>query len=648
MRGGTGKDTLVLDGAGLFLDAATAGNAGLGSIEIIDITGSGNNTLTLDALAVFDLTEERSSGTTTIDVLGNAGDTVNLQGWVPGTQVTDGGVTYNVYTDGNATVRVQDGVVVAGAVVPVISLSSLDGTNGFRIDGIDVGDASGRSVSSAGDINGDGFDDLIIGAYYADPNGESYVVFGGAAAVAGGVLDLSTLDGSNGFRIDGIDAGDYSGRSVSSAGDVNGDGFDDLIIGSYAADPNGDSFAGESYVVFGGATAVAGGALDLSTLDGTNGFRIDGIDVNDFSGRSVSSAGDVNGDGFDDLIIGAYTADANGDVYAGESYVVFGGATAVAGGALDLSTLDGTNGFRIDGIDAGDFSGYSVSSAGDVNGDGFDDLIIAASDAFPAGESYVIFGGAAAVAGGALDLSTLDGTNGFRIDGVTATVSARSVSSAGDVNGDGFDDLIIGFKDGDPNGNSAAGESYVIFGGAAAVAGGALDLSTLDGTNGFRIDGIDANDFSGISVSSAGDVNGDGFDDLIIGAYAADPNGNSAAGESYVIFGGAAAVVGGALDLSTLDGTNGFRIDGIDANDFSGISVSSAGDVNGDGFDDLIIGSFNANESYVIFGGATGTEDTVVVMSAGTEAADNFTGNAGNDAFTNISTDDVVRGGAGD
>ncbi|WP_444541932.1 cadherin-like domain-containing protein [Algimonas arctica] len=548
-----------------------------------------------------------------------------------------------------------------------MDLSTLDGTNGFRIDGIDASDYSGQSVSSAGDVNGDGFDDFIIGAYRADPNGdsgagESYVVFGGSEAVAGGALDLSTLDGTNGFRIDGIDANDISGYSVSSAGDVNGDGFDDLIIGAYQSDPNGNGGAGESYVVFGGVAAVAGGALDLSTLDGTNGFRLDGIDVGDQSGISVSSAGDVNGDGFDDLIIGARWADPNGDSGAGESYVVFGGSAAVAGGALDLSTLDGTNGFRIDGIDASDYSGRSVSSAGDVNGDGFDDLIIGAYRADPngkyaAGESYVVFGGAAAVAGGALDLSTLDGTNGFRIDGIDAgDFSGRSVSSAGDVNGDGFDDLIIGAYRADPSGGSDAGESYVVFGGSAAVAGGALDLSTLDGTNGFRINGIDTFDFSGRFVSSAGDVNGDGFDDLIIGAPRADPNGDSYAGESYVVFGGAAAVAGGALDLSTLDGTNGFRIDGIDANDISGRSVSSAGDVNGDGFDDLIIGARvgdpngdgGAGESYVIFGGATGTENTTIVTSAGTGAADNFTGNAGNDSFTGISTDDVVRGGAGD
>ncbi len=133
-------------------------------------------------------------------------------------------------------------------------------------------------------------------------SGESYVVFGKSSGFAS-ALDLSSLNGSNGFRLDGIDAGDHSGSSVSSAGDVNGDGFDDLIIGAFGGDTVGNN-SGESYVVFGKSGGFAS-ALDLSALDGTTGFRLDGIDPADWSGRSVSSAGDVNGDGFDDLIIGA-------------------------------------------------------------------------------------------------------------------------------------------------------------------------------------------------------------------------------------------------------------------------------------------------------------------------------------------------------
>src|SRR4028118_85856 len=163
----------------------------------------------------------------------------------------------------------------------------------------------------------------------------------------GPTFNLSTLNGSNGFAINGIAVGDGSGYSVSSAGDVNGDGFDDLIIGARGASPNGIDAAGQSYVVFGSNSGFAAG-LDLSTLNGSNGFAINGIAANDSSGWSVSRAGDVNGDGFDDLIIGAISADPNGISYAGQSYVVFGSNSGFGAG-LDLSELNGSNGFAING-----------------------------------------------------------------------------------------------------------------------------------------------------------------------------------------------------------------------------------------------------------------------------------------------------------
>ncbi|PSF39565.1 hypothetical protein C7H19_01890 [Aphanothece hegewaldii CCALA 016] len=497
----------------------------------------------------------------------------------------------------------------------VFNLSSLNGTNGFAINGINANDQSGRSVSNAGDINGDGFDDVIIGTHQADPNGsysgQSYVVFGKSSGFSAS-LNLSTLNGTNGFAINGINASDYSGFSVSSAGDINGDGFDDLIIGAFGADPNGIVRAGQSYIVF-GKSGGFNASLNLSTLNGTNGFAINGIYYNDFSGVSVSSAGDINGDGFDDVIIGAHQADPNGS-FSGQSYVVFGKSSGFSA-SLNLSTLNGTNGFAINGINAGDLSGASVSNAGDINGDGFDDLIIGAFSANPngdsSGQSYVVFGKSGGFSD-SLNLSTLNGTNGFAINGISAIdFSGASVSNAGDINGDGFDDLIIGAPGTNPNsGIFGGGQSYVVFGKSGGFSA-SLNLSTLNGSNGFAINGINANDGSGRSVSSAGDFNGDGFDDLIIGASGADPN-DSYSGQSYVVFGKSGSF-SDSLNLSTLNGTNGFAINGINAYDYSARSVSSAGDINGDGFDDLIIGAFQADpngivdagQSYVIFGQAT-------------------------------------------
>jgi hypothetical protein len=241
---------------------------------------------------------------------------------------------------------------IAPAFAAVFDLSSLSGTNGFKISGVAAYDRSGSQVSDAGDINGDGFDDVIIGAKYAAPNGRwsgaSYVVFGKASGFTPN-LNLATLDGSNGFKLSGVAAYDRSGYSLSATGDVNGDGFDDLIIGASDADPNGND-SGASYLVFGHASGFAAN-LNLSMLNGINGFKISGVGAGDHSGASVSGAGDINGDGFNDLIIGAFGADPNGSIF-GAAYVVFGKASGFPEN-LNLSTLDGSNGFTLSGCRGG-------------------------------------------------------------------------------------------------------------------------------------------------------------------------------------------------------------------------------------------------------------------------------------------------------
>ncbi len=538
------------------------------------------------------------------------------------------------------------GSASAQAFPAVVKLSDLDGQSGFRIDGVTAGDQAGWFVSLAGDINGDGIDDLIIGAKRADPDGNiqagsSYVVFGRDVSVAGdfpATLDLSTLDGSNGFRLDGVAAGDYSGVTVSSAGDINGDGIDDLVIAASNASPGGINSAGSSYVVFGRDVSAVGNfpaVVKLADLDGSDGFRIDGVAAFDQAGYSASFAGDINGDGIDDLILGAQFADSNVPS-TGSGFVVFGRDVSVVGdfpATLNLSDLDGSNGFRMDGVATGDRTGRSVSAAGDINGDGIDDLIIGALRADPdgisdAGSTYVVFGRDVSAVGefpATLSLSSLDGGNGFRLAGVELEeLSGAVVSAAGDINGDGIDDVIISALGADPDGNTNAGSSYVVFGRDVSAVGdfpATLYLSSLDGSTGFRLDGVAPGDSSGDSVSAA-DVNGDGIDDLIIGAGGASPDGIHSAGSTYVVFGRDVSAAGefpATMNLSTLDGTNGFRIDGVANSDNAGYSVSGAGDINGDGVDDVIIGAFLASP-----GGITEAGSIYVVFGSDTLFADGF------------------------
>jgi hypothetical protein len=481
-------------------------------------------------------------------------------------------------------------------------------------------------------------------------------LFSAIALGATPTIPLTGLDGRNGFRVDGVTAGDGLGRSISAAGDINADGIDDLVVSASAADPNGVSNAGSTFVLFGRGGSFAP-ALTPSSLDGSNGFRINGVSQQDSSGDAVSSGGDFNGDGIDDVAIGARGADPNGLSQAGSTYVVFGRANGF-GATLNLSSLNGSNGFRIDGGAAGDSSGTSVSVAGDINDDGIDDLVIGADRADPngastAGSSFVVFGRATGF-GAVIALSNLDGSNGFRIDGATANDrSGSSVNAAGDINGDGVDDLIIGAPQADPNGLPDAGSSYVVYGRHGAFAP-ILALSSLDGLDGFRLDGVAAGDLSGTSVAAAGDLNGDGRDDLVIGANGATPigtktllGGSFTAGSVFVVYGRPSGFPA-TLPLVSLDGANGFRLDGEVAPDNAGYSVAAAGDVNGDHVDDLIVGAIfaspgnviSAGSGYVIFGQKTEFAATRALANLGKNEGFRLDGIAQSD-----NTGGVVAGG---
>lgn len=497
--------------------------------------------------------------------------------------------------------------IVTTQIPPQIDLATLNGQTGFVIKGVSAGDATGRSVSSAGDINGDGVADILVGAITASPGGinqagKSYVIFGKSGLGDTGILALFSLNGSNGYVINGVAAGDRSSTGLSGVGDINVDGIEDFAIGAPDASWGGKTVAGISYVVFGRSGLGGNGVFNLTSLTGQNGFI---LTQNTFvgNGESISFVGDVNGDGIADLLIGGTST----------AWVIFGRSGLGSSGALDLTTLNGTNGFIINGVSGGE---CTVSGAGDVNDDGINDILIGVEGASPlsrgsAGITYVIFGMNGLGSSGSINLSNLNGANGFAMYGATAgEFSGYAVSQAGDVNGDGIADILIGAYLAAPAGRAEAGKCYIVFGKSGLGSGGSLDLSTLNGMNGFTIYGASPYDDTGYSVSAAGDVNSDGIADILLGAYNASPGGRKNAGRSYVIFGKSGIGGSGLFDLSTLNGINGVALNGISPFDYSGVSVSAAGDVNADGITDFLIGASGtgAGSAYVIFGDTTTTQ----------------------------------------
>ncbi len=421
--------------------------------------------------------------------------------------------------------------------------------------------AMGYSIGSAGDVNGDGYGDLFIGVPFFDT---------GAGADAGRVL---VFHGSAGgpaavanWIADGGQANARFGYSSAGAGDVNGDGYTDLIVGAYLYD-NGQTDEGRAFVYLGSPAGLA------ATPAWTTEANQTGAQL----GNSVASAGDVNGDGYGDVIVGAYSYD-NGQADEGRAFVFLGSPAGLAATAA----------WTAESNQAGALFGAPVASAGDVNGDGFSDLLVGAWQYDAAGSNtgraYVYLGSASGPAPAPAWVADGDQTE---------CLFGFPLSSAGDVNGDGFSDVIVGAT-GYDNTMTNEGRVYLYYGSAAGLSPAA----------GWIYSGDQDSASIGYVRAPGGDVNGDGYADIVVGA----PYYNNVGvdeGRTFLFLGSASGP--GAAPSWTADGNQTGAL--------FGYACGGAGDINGDGFADIVVGAtgfdndlLNEGRAFLFYGnGGAGT-----------------------------------------
>jgi hypothetical protein len=603
IHGGRGKDTLVYGGERLVFDDR------IQDVEEIDLRSS-DVRLELDG-------DRDHENFLELRILSDEGDHILLKNFEKVESDEDGVLRYVsrdrklhlVIVSAGSFVDERSGILGLVRKTFPLDAGRLDDDGGQKFVGTELNMRSGYSLSYAGDIDGDGFDDMMVSAVYGSffdrkRNGGVHVFYGRRGRDLPH-REVGEADGVNSFVLWGANEGDRAGWSVGGGVDVNGDGFDDMVVGVPYFSEGERAGVGRVYVILGRSYEMRR-SLDFGDLgESFEVVEIAGADVGDRTGWSVALSEDVNGDGLGDVIIGVPHADAGGHKNSGRVVVMYGSKNLGSLGKIGIDEIGkGVTGFAVGGSEKGGRMGWSVSSAGDVDGDGLADIAFGEPGGGRIGSSVLsddnAFGGRVTVMRGLKDSFS----SAYRVENfVSGSGWGYVMSGGGDVDGDGYDDVLVG----SPRGSDNRGSVHVLRGGKGLLSKG-LSLDVGGSGDWVVLEGEGVGSRFGYALTVLEDMNGDGISEILVGSPGyGDEEGGVRRGAGYLVLGrgdwDGVVKVGGSEE-------GVYRMLGSDEGEELGLSVSSAGDFDGDGVNDFVVGTHygdpagvnNAGIGYLVYG----------------------------------------------